>query len=74
MRNSLTIRRWRIDLYGRALYVQRMPDPNCGDCRGAGHVGDDDPDPDYAACRCWNADGGIRIPLARRAVAERFPF
>lgn len=81
MRNTITIRRWRIDLYQHAIYLHKQPDPKCRDCGGAGHVEAGGaglalgPHAEYDPCRCWNPEGGIRIPLVRRApITERYPF
>jgi len=77
----LTIGRWRIDRYERALYIQKQPDPKCPDCRGSGsHYGEHAShpgaeEPDIVPCRCWDPFRSLRIPLARRTViTERYPF
>ncbi|MCY0959928.1 hypothetical protein [Streptomyces sp. H27-H5] len=79
MRNSLTIRRWRIDLYESAVYIQKQPDPKCIDCRGEGDITRGaDPwgeEPDLQPCDCWNPFHSLRIPLRPRTVInERYPF
>lgn len=81
MRNTITIRRWRIDLYENALYIQKQPKPGCPDCHGEGHiargpgVGPYGEEPDFEPCGCWDPFHSRRIPLGRRAVVtERWPF
>lgn len=81
MRNSLTIRRWRLDIYSNAIYLQKQADPKCSRCDGTGSVNasaveapEDAWDGEYDTCSCWNPDRSLRIPLARRAVASEYPF
>lgn len=81
MRNTITIRRWRIDLYESAIYIQKQPDPKCSDCEGTGsHYGSfasnrEADEPDIIPCRCWDPFRNLRIPLGRRpVVTERWPF
>ncbi|MFF5445427.1 hypothetical protein [Streptomyces sp. NPDC012888] len=79
MRNSITIRRWRIDLYERALYLQKQPNPRCADCGGKGHVEygpgyHDGEEPYFAPCDCWDPFHNIRIPVGRTVITERYPF
>jgi hypothetical protein len=79
MRNTITIRRWRIDLYQHAIYIQKQANPKCTDCHGAGHVEVggplNHPDAEYGPCACWDPWGGVRIPLIRRTpITERYPF
>lgn len=81
MRNTLTIRRWRLDLYPKSIHLSKLPDPKCRRCEGVGSVNaspvpsPEDPwDGDYETCSCWDPSRSLRIPLARRAVAERYPF
>ncbi|MGW9371133.1 hypothetical protein ACWGVR_14120 [Streptomyces xanthophaeus] len=80
MRNSITIRRWRIDLYENAIYVQKQPDPKCRECAGRGHTEhgpgyDGGEEPYLAPCPCWDPFRSLRIPLVRRApITERYPF
>ncbi|MFJ3839415.1 hypothetical protein ACIPY6_28465 [Streptomyces sp. NPDC090054] len=77
---SLTIGRWRIDRYERALYVQRQPNPRCLECMGTGsyyvaYAGD--PQADEAViepCGCWDPFSSIRIPIGRTVITERYPF
>ncbi|MFD5678379.1 hypothetical protein [Streptomyces sp. NPDC127040] len=81
MRNSITIQRWRIDLYENAIYVQRQPDPRCADCHGRGDIvrgpgiGPYGEEPDFEPCPCWDPYRNLRIPLRPRTVInERYPF
>jgi hypothetical protein len=81
MRNTITIRRWRIDLYDNAIYIQKQPGPKCSACNGRGDiecgpgVGPYGEEPDFRPCPCWDPYRSLRIPLGRRAVAtERYPF
>jgi hypothetical protein len=81
VRNSLTIRRWRIDLYESAIYIQKQPDPKCAECHGKGDIphgpgiGPWGEEPDLEPCSCWNPFRSLRIPLRPRTVInERYPF
>lgn len=81
MRNTITLRRWRIDLYENALYIQKQPNPKCAECRGHGSLEVTPADHALLAeaviepCDCWDPFHNIRIPLGRRAVVtERWPF
>ncbi|MEU3903260.1 hypothetical protein AB0F20_05525 [Streptomyces goshikiensis] len=81
MRNTITIRRWRIDIYGNALYVQKQPKPKCKDCRGHGSIESTPADHDrlieavVEPCDCWDPFRSLRIPLWRRPIAaDRWPF
>ena len=90
MRRKYTIGRWTAELYQRAIYAYRGPDPCCVECLGFGGIevggievggtvgehGDVTADPETVLCRCWNPDG-IRIPLwrrPRRQYATGAPF
>ncbi|OLZ72527.1 hypothetical protein AVW11_03805 [Streptomyces amritsarensis] len=80
MPTALTLGRWRIDLYERALYLQRQPDPKCAECHGEGTVETPAehallPDAQVEPCACWDPFKNIRIPLGRRLViTERWPL
>lgn len=74
----ITIGRWRIELYRRAIFIVRGPKPNCPTCDGTG--GYEVPTANHAThgpeidlCHCWNPGTGIRIPLLpRRTITEPF--
>lgn len=77
MRNTITIRRWRIDLYENAIYVQKQPDPKCRECRGAGSIETSLTEHDQLVepCGCWDPYHYVRIPVRLRApITERYPF
>jgi hypothetical protein len=78
MRNTITIWRWRIDLYGNAIYLQTGPKPGCKDCHGIGRTdaeaqGSDTETSHIEICDCWNPWGSRRIPIWFRRT-ERYPF
>ncbi len=78
MRRKLAIGRWTVELYQRAIYAHRGPNPECLTCFGlggievGGTVGEDGEvtiDPETELCPCWNPDG-YRIPLWRRRPVD----
>ena len=82
MRRKLTIGRWTAELYQRAIYLHRGPNPDCDTCFGrggydvGGWVGEDGDvtvDPETEMCGCWNPDGW-RIPLWFRSRVASEPF
>ncbi|MFD6113653.1 hypothetical protein ACFWG0_26570 [Streptomyces yangpuensis] len=76
----LTVGRWRIDRYEKAIYLQKQPNPKCGDCRGHGSIETTPANHDrlieavLEPCGCWDPFRSIRIPLGRTVITERYPF
>ncbi|MFB7500086.1 hypothetical protein ACFC09_36305 [Streptomyces sp. NPDC056161] len=73
MRLLSPFRRWRVELYQRAVHLQQIPDPNCRYCDGAGGWWDggyDGESPEPVTCHCTDRLRHYRIPLWRRTTAD----
>lgn len=76
MSRKLTIGRWTVELYHRAVHLTRQPDPKCPDCAGSqggwirygGDAGWDE-------CPCLDQLRTWRLPLwPGRPVTAEEPF
>jgi hypothetical protein len=81
MYRTRTLGRWQVELYRRAIRIQKQADPNCAGCKGNGWlefgpgIGLDGEEPDTAPCHCWNPYRELRIPLwPRRRHYTEWPF
>lgn len=74
------IRRWTVEVYRRAIHIQKQADPKCTRCDGTGEiqsgpgVGPYGEEPDIHPCSCWNPYRSLRIPLWRKPAPEAWPF
>ncbi|MET9517479.1 hypothetical protein [Streptomyces sp. NPDC002994] len=80
MSHTIRIGRWTAELYQRAIYLQKQPDPHCRDCQGNGEVaygpglGPFGEEPDIQPCPCWDPYRSLRIPLWRKPAPDGWPF
>ncbi|WP_392750626.1 hypothetical protein [Streptomyces sp. LN590] len=70
----IRIGRWQIELYQRAIYIQRQPDLKCLKCKGegaietgGGYVLDHTWEADVEPCTCWDPFRSLRIPVSLRS-------
>lgn len=60
----ISIGRWTVDIFQRALHLTREPDPNCPDCVGSrGGFAPLGRDADWIECRCLDQLRTWRMPL-----------
>jgi hypothetical protein len=82
MPNPITIGRWRIELYQRAIYIQQQANPRCAACEGSGAIETGSGEylldhhwaPETEPCDCWDPYSSLRIPLWRKPAQEAWPF
>lgn len=72
----ISIGRWDIDVFQRALHLTREPKPDCPDCASSGggwmphHLG-----AGWEDCHCVDQIRVWRLPLwFRRTTTEEYPF